>query len=224
MISFNLCLIFLSFIVSSQNQLINIIYDIDKPSMFNISNILESVGIEYINHEIYGFGLYAQMIFGESFEEVSGSITPSPGTAKTIELLSETNYNIRHCDFDLFITNINGNGNSPSQDFSWNLIQPGLTGLSDTISFESVNYPGYYISLIDDNSLENTRLGLVEYRDTVGYNQSSTFDIKEVNGGLQFIAVEGSQYEGYTIGIDHELEGGCENNYDPQGMFMMFNF
>jgi len=31
---------------------------------------MASVGIEFLNHEIYGGGLYAQMVFGESFEEV----------------------------------------------------------------------------------------------------------------------------------------------------------
>ena len=47
--------------------------------------------------DLYGNGLYEQMIFGESFEQISGSITPSP---KLVIIASEyaNNLYIQHCD------------------------------------------------------------------------------------------------------------------------------
>eukprot|EP01084_Bolivina_argentea_P163003 283623_1 len=61
-------------IICSQNP-IDVTIDTSQISSWTISPHLESVGIEYINHQIYGNGLYSQMIFGESFEEVSGKHT-----------------------------------------------------------------------------------------------------------------------------------------------------
>ena len=44
--------------------------DTTSASSWRMAERLQAVGLEYLNHEIYG-GLYSQMVFGESFEEAA---------------------------------------------------------------------------------------------------------------------------------------------------------
>jgi len=55
----------------------SIAIDASNVSTFDLPGQL-SVGIEFLNHEITGFGLGAQMVFGESFEEVENGHSDVP--------------------------------------------------------------------------------------------------------------------------------------------------
>ena len=194
---------------------VDVTIDPSKISTWTISTNLESVGIEYLNHEIYGNGLYAQMIFGESFEEVAGSVTTPTSTA--IASAANLNERIRHCDFDLYATKYQPNKDDleVSSDFAFIIHSPGLNGQPGSVSFESTNFKGYYISLDTNNGLENGRLGIITFLNTAAYNDSSSFkQVSALNGNsnqVSFIAY--GQYEGYYITADGEIKGGCASNY-----------
>eukprot|EP01051_Picozoa_sp_SAG22_P024030 SAG22_NODE_6471_length_850_cov_1.181092_1_plen_191_part_00 len=44
-----------------------------------VSPLMVGSAVEYLNHQVYGFGLYAQMVYGESMEEPPvGLVPPGP--------------------------------------------------------------------------------------------------------------------------------------------------
>eukprot|EP01084_Bolivina_argentea_P173338 300219_1 len=196
--------------ISSIALSVDVTVDPSQISTWTISTILESVGIEYLNHEIYGNGLYAQMIFGESFEEHAGSYSPSDNT-KSIASAINTHEVIRHCDFDLYATSLN-NGN---EDFIFQQISPGLNGATDSVSFESTNYHGYYIALDTKNGLETGRLGIIKSTNSVTYNDTATFkQVAALNSNSNQVSFTAfGQFNGYYITANGQLKGGCAGNY-----------
>ena len=188
--------------------------------------------IEYLNHEIYG-DLHSQMIFGESFEEIAGIIaSQNTSNMKSIESNSFESFFIRHCSFDLYICDVTDNSiNNQIDDFNWILHKPCLNGQNGTISFESSNYNGRYITLINDNSLETYRLGIVELNlsnTDINTNEINlaTFNFISINSSKSnnnsnssgvfslsnsFIAIDESNV--YYVTINENLEGGCSGSY-----------
>jgi len=63
---------------------------------------------------------------------------------------------LRHCSFQLFGTRVDDKSN----DFFWQISDP-LNGVDGAISIQSVNYPGYYITIISVAD-ETGRLGAVQ--------------------------------------------------------------
>ena len=52
---------------------------IDASSQISrVSPLMVGSAVEFLNHQVYGFGLYAQMVYGESFEEPPVGSSPGP--------------------------------------------------------------------------------------------------------------------------------------------------
>ncbi len=118
------------------------------------------------------------MIFGESFEEAEGKASNSTSSAISLQSTYNPSFYLRHCSFQLFSTlSTSDGGNGYSQDFDFTMHTPGLNGVKNSVSFESVNYPGKYISLIggSDNTIEATRLGIVDKDDSGAYANTTSF-------------------------------------------------
>ncbi len=89
-------------------------------------------------------------IMQESFEEAEFSQAPLPRTSfpgSLIQSIVNQNLYIRHCDFLLWQTQQGLKmGLGLPEDFGWNIVN-ALNGEPNAVSFESVNYPNYYLSL-----------------------------------------------------------------------------
>ncbi len=86
----------------------------------------------------------------ESFEEAEFSQAPLPRTSfpgSLIQSIVNQNLYIRRCDFLLWQTQQGlKTGLGLPEDFGWNIVN-ALNGAPNAVSFESVNYPNYYLSL-----------------------------------------------------------------------------
>jgi hypothetical protein len=97
--------------------------------------------------QIYG-ALYAQMVFGESFEEQPATVSQPrlvqglPLGWTWIQSVVNDQVYIRHCDYVLWETT----QIAPMGDFLFDVV-PALNGNPNAVSFVPSNYPTYYLSL-----------------------------------------------------------------------------
>ena len=82
---------------------------------------------------------------------VAGIIVP-PGIY-TLTLTSNPALGFRHCNYVLYASQIES-----SDDFHFNLI-PALNGNTSAISFQSVNFPDHFMTIVTSGS-ETNRLGI----------------------------------------------------------------
>eukprot|EP01084_Bolivina_argentea_P222550 376669_1 len=105
-------------------------------SQYAISSSFQGISVEYTTHQIYGsYGLFNQMIFGESFEELKGYI--SICKQNTIQSKYSTNIHIGcNAHNQVFVSNIS-QYNGKNTSFLWQLFNPGINANHSTISFMS---------------------------------------------------------------------------------------
>lgn len=102
-------------------------------------NFRRSLAIEYLNHNADG-------TIPRVAQTSAGVGTPVTGINR-LRSYNFTDRYVRHTDFDVRIDpNVN-----PAADAQWR-ITPGLANASTgNVSFESVNYPGYYLRHVDND-------------------------------------------------------------------------
>jgi len=195
-------------------------------STWSVPSYFSSLGIEYLNHEIYG-GLYSQLIFGESFEEQSFSVAGAPRVISTsvgdipsfawLQSTVNPDLYIRHCDYVLWQTP----QIAPMQDFVWHVVA-ALNGESGAVSFQSTNYPTYFLSISPQSGLEPGRLGIVPQVATQAYNDSSSFKVVPglADSSLYSFVAYG-EFEGYYIAADQSQIGGCSWQGQPYNDVVM---
>ena len=95
------------------------------------------------------------------------------------------------------------------EDFIWQIVAP-LNGAPNAVSFESTNYPGWFLSVATASGVENGRLGIVQQQSTAAYNAASSF---QVVPGLadpsQYSFVAFGSFAGYYIAASSQQIGGC---------------
>eukprot|EP00055_Hartaetosiga_balthica_P017725 m.122044 g.122044 ORF g.122044 m.122044 type:complete len:822 (+) comp9387_c1_seq3:100-2565(+) len=110
---------------------------------------------------------------------------------------------VRHCDFQLFAT-------LPSplpQDFLWDIV-PALNGVEGAISFQSINYPTYFITLITD--AEVGRLGVVTSPNT----DDASFQVNSTSENVfSFQTLSKGNLKGGFMGLNGELHGDCSTKF-----------
>ena len=98
------------------------------------------------------------MIFGESFEEQApptaliNSVHADIGGLPTGYAWLQSSVNnqlyLRHCYYVLW----QSEQISPTEDYLWNIV-PALNGQPGAVSFQSTNYPGYYLTISNATGL-----------------------------------------------------------------------
>ena len=144
------------------------------------------VELEGVGHSIVGGGLYSQLIFDESWEDPDDKpppggappTPPAPAHARHVQLQDPAGggRSLRHCDALLYSTPDSG----PS-DHIFALV-PALSGAAGAVSFQSTNFPTYYIAPIDGDGPAargggSGRLGVVNRakNSTAAFADSASF-------------------------------------------------
>ena len=207
------------------NAVVQVTVNASNTSSWSISPNLASIGIEYLNHEIYG-GLYAQMVFGESFEEASGAYAPSKYSFNLVKSSnSKASLYLQVCADELYSANLSSSSNT---SFQFIPRYPGLNEQGSSVSFESVQFLGSYLSIAhNDSSVENVRLGLANV-DEQGFDPDlASFHLeKALTGQAGQVSLAGfADFSTYYIALDNRLEGSCDSLFAaPESDVILQNY
>ena len=177
----------------------------DKGKMYNDSTILQDPAKIEIKDVTYTSRI--------QFKVSNNGFDPSP-TKISIASSANLYQRIRQCDFDLYATNHqNAATVKQVEEFEFIRHKPGLNGDSDSISFESINFRGYYISI--DTAENFTQLAIIQNDSTPEfYNASSFKQVAALNGNENQVSlIAYGQYEGWYITANGELLGACADDY-----------
>eukprot|EP00039_Didymoeca_costata_P024442 m.10286 g.10286 ORF g.10286 m.10286 type:complete len:840 (+) comp4236_c0_seq1:97-2616(+) len=178
----------------------------------SVPSTLAGVELEGVGHSIYGGGLYSQLIFDESFEDPKDD--PAQGKVGNYVTLSvyNTSKSLRHCNALLYETNF---GLGPNDDHYFKVV-PGLNGTNGTVSFQSRNFPTYYIAPINGSGpgapVGGTgRLGVVQDDKTSHYTDLATFRLKPTSAGADTFSI--IAYDGRMVSLSPTLTGSCAGQF-----------
>jgi hypothetical protein len=128
----------------------------------------------------------------------------------TVSIISATNPNLvaRHCSFQLFAC---VGQRDPEEDFSFTIV-PALNQQSNAFSFQSMNYPDHYISIISDPQVEAGRLGIdtpadandASFEIVAGLSDPSLYSLRSLSKG---------SFAGHYATLNHKLQGVCAGSY-----------
>lgn len=122
-------------------------------------------------------------------------LLPSFGYSQDLVSLQPSNFKdnwVRHRNGLCLIDKIAENDALAQKDASFNRVA-GLSGDPNTVSFESVNYPGYYLRH------ENGRLKLAKNTGDKGFRADATFREVEAINGKAGKSYESVNFKGYYI-------------------------
>lgn len=130
--------------------------------------------------------------------------SPLPPLQSTVYIvpIAEPTYSFRHCDAQGFVTPFDGNA-----DHSFKLVA-ALNGDASCVSFQSVNFPAWYIAPIA--GAEPDRLGLVQEPKPA----DASWTISPASGGRAGFMVTLPSRNGLAMSVGGNLTGLCAGNYD----------
>ena len=130
--------------------------------------------------------------------------SPLPPLQSTVYIIpfAEPTYSFRHCDAQGFVTPFDGN-----LDHLFKLVA-ALNGDASCVSFQSVNYPAWYIAPIA--GAEPGRLGLVQAPKPA----DASWTIAPSSGGRTGFVVTLPSRNGLAMTVGGNLTGHCAGNYD----------
>eukprot|EP00040_Diaphanoeca_grandis_P032005 m.192845 g.192845 ORF g.192845 m.192845 type:complete len:808 (-) comp32486_c0_seq1:486-2909(-) len=198
--------VFISVLSSANSQ---ITVDVDP------SNVTHQINPLFMGcHSDSGFtheprGFYAQMVLGESFEQLPPQLTTkgAPGLGPTSVKNAKNGGFVRHCSFQLYSDD---HPDGIHDDFVWNIVK-GLDGTPDSISLQSTNYNTKYITAI--KGLEAGRAGI----DVPATPTDATFTVMPALSGDAngFSLVSNSaSMKGMYLAINDLKQGACAGSYD----------
>lgn len=195
----------------------------------NVPSTVIGVELEGVGHAIYGGGLYSQLIMDESFEDPKDTPsgrptppTPPPTQAAAVSIWSAAapGRSIRHCNAQLYATT----GAAGNLDHVFAVV-PGLDNKRrpSTVSFQSRNFPTYYIAPISGPGPHapgggSGRLGVVDAsaNSSVAFAASASYTVRAglSNTSLAtFVAADGR-----VVALAGQLSGTCSGAYHaPDG-------
>lgn len=123
---------------------------------------------------------------------------PPLGTVVNMASVTQSGLSFRHCDAQGFVTPSDGNA-----DHFFKLV-PALNGLVGALSFQSVNYPTWYIAPIAD--AEHGRLGIVQTPTAA----DASWVVVPAGGGIGLsITLPGRG----SMAVSQNLTGSCATNF-----------
>lgn len=113
----------------------------------------------------------------------------------------------RHCDGQGFVT---GDGTPPDMDHIFKVVAP-LNGAAHALSFQSTNYPTYYIAPVA--GAEPGRVGIVQGPDA----GDASWLVTPLGGTPPAVSLTclGSTRGGAVLSVGTNLTGGCAGSYSP---------
>lgn len=145
------------------------------------------------------FGVALAIAGAHSVEALKGLVQLNP--AAYLQL------GFRHCDYQAYATPVEQGNN----DFVFNVV-PALNGGSG-YSFQSTNFPTYYIAPAPGAGVEATRLGIVDSPDV---NDASFAVVAGLSNSslssLQSLSLN-STFAGLYVSLSTTLSGGCSGGY-----------
>jgi hypothetical protein len=206
------------FLCSVQATTVSITVD-DTAKGVHVPPTVIGVELEGVGHSIYGGGLYSQLVFDESFEDPHDSPTatptPPPPPVVVIESVAAPGRSIRHCEAQLYATKMDPPPLSRDHSFT---VVAGLGRGEGTVSFQSINYPTYYIAPIYGAGKGGGagRLGVVDRatNSSVAFATSASFTVVPLappspSGSALIKAVDGR----VVALTPASLSGGCAGLY-----------
>eukprot|EP01121_Diplochlamys_sp_Union-15-3_P009544 TRINITY_DN25_c0_g1_i1.p1 TRINITY_DN25_c0_g1~~TRINITY_DN25_c0_g1_i1.p1 ORF type:complete len:787 (-),score=132.01 TRINITY_DN25_c0_g1_i1:79-2439(-) len=177
----------------------NINVDVSR-SLLNVSPKLFGLFFEEINHAGDG-GLYAELIQNRAFDANLPKIAVNQANTSLISLKAITpsgEFYIRHCDYLGYISHISSDTDDRDSSF---ILRPGLADPS-YVSFESLNYPGYFLRHAD------YRFHLEENDGSTLFQRDASF--KKVQGLSDPLlsSFESYDYPGWYIAWNTSDDGG----------------
>ncbi|XP_062511561.1 uncharacterized protein LOC134187462 [Corticium candelabrum] len=191
--------------VHGDDQILNI--DLLRPVM-DVSPMLWGIFFEEINHAGDG-GIYAEMVQNRAFEasvsinNIPSNISQYHSLLPVLSMASNPVF-VRHCDYQGYATPINND--LDCSDSSFGLVK-GLDGQEETISFLSLNYPGYYLSPKD------MRIMLAKDDGTKAFSDSASFYQRPGLYNMTMASFESASLSGYYLAMNGSCTGQCGQDH-----------